>query len=110
MFTRIYGASDDLIEIDGQINDEVEAYSAERKPIKFKTSLGTKGTILYNGEWKITITEEGSDFVRVISAIGDEYDDKHTEENTNDIPSYSDALILSGDLEWVKVKGEKFKS
>jgi hypothetical protein len=110
MFTRIYGASDDLIEIDGQINDEIEAYSAERKPIEFKTSLGTKGTILYNGEWKITITEEGSDFVRVISSIGDEYDDKHTEENTNDIPSYSDVLILSGDLKWVKVKGEKFKS
>jgi len=109
MFTRIYGASDDLIEIDGQINDEVEAYSAERKPIKFKTSLGTKGTILYNGEWKITIVEEGSDFVKVIPSIGDDYDDKHTEENTNDVPSYSDVLILSGDLEWVKVKGEKFK-
>ena len=109
MFTRIYGASDDLIEIDGQIIDEVDAYSSERKPIKIKTSDGTKGTILYNGEWKITITEEGSDFVKVIPAIGDDYDDKHTEENTNDIPSHSDVLILDGDLEWVKINGEKYK-
>lgn len=108
MITRIYGASDDLIEIDGQIIDEVEAYSAERKPIKFKTSLGTKGTILYNGDWKITINEKGSDFVKVIESVGDDND--HTEENTNDVPSHSDVLILDGDLEWVKIKGEKFKS
>jgi hypothetical protein len=108
MITRIYGASDDLIEIDGQISDEVEAYSSEKKPIKFKTSLGTKGTILYNGEWKITIIQEGSDFVKIIESVGDDND--HTEENTNNVPSHSDVLILDGDLEWVKVKGEKFKS
>jgi hypothetical protein len=108
MITRIYGASDDLIEIDGQISDEVDAYSSEIKPIKFKTSLGTKGTILYNGEWKITIIKEGSDFVKIIESVGDDND--HTEENTNNVPSYSDVLILDGDLEWVKVKGEKFKS
>ena len=64
---------------------------------------------LVNGDWKITIIEEGSDFVKVIPSIGDDYDDKHTEENTNDVPSYSDVLILDGDLEWVKVKGEKLK-
>lgn len=108
MFTRIYGASDDLIEIDGQISDEVDAYSSSDEPIKFKTSEGTKGTIQYNGEWKITIKEQGPDFVRVVESVGD--DNTHTEENTNDVPSYSDVLILSGDLEWVKVKGEKFKS
>jgi hypothetical protein len=107
MITRIYGASDDLIEVDGQIIDEVEAYSAERKPIKFKTSEGTKGTILYNGEWKITIINEGPDFVKVIESVGD--DNKHTEENTKDVPSYSDVVILDGDLEWVKIKGEKIK-
>jgi hypothetical protein len=107
MITRIYGASDDLIEIDGQIIDEVEAYSTDRTPIKFKTSLGTKGTITYNGEWKIDVKEGGSDFVIKIESVGD--DNTHTEENTNDVPSYSDVLILEGDLEWVKVNGEKFK-
>lgn len=107
MFTRIYGASDDLIEIDGQINDEVDAYSASDEPVKFKTSLGTKGTISYDGEWKITIKEEGDDFVRVVESVGD--DNTHTEDDTKNIPSYSDVLILSGDLEWVKVKGKKYK-
>lgn len=107
MFTRIYGASDDLIEIDGQISDEVDAYSASKEPVKFKTSLGTKGTILYNGEWKITITEEGSDFMRVVESVGD--DDDHTEDDTKNIPSYSDVLILSGDLEWIKINGKKYK-
>jgi hypothetical protein len=108
MITRIYGASDDLIEIDGQISGEVEAYSSERKPIKFKTSLGTKGTITYNGEWKINVEEGGSDFVIKIESVGD--DNTHTEENTNNVPSYSDVLILDGDLEWAKIKGKKFKS
>jgi hypothetical protein len=107
MITRIYGASDDLIEIDGQISDEVDAYSASDEPVKFKTSQGTKGTIMYDGEWKITIKEEGSDFVKVIESVGD--DNNHTEENTKDVPPYSDVLILDGDLEWVKVKGKKYK-
>lgn len=107
MITRIYGASDDLIEIDGQISDEVEAYSSEIKPIKFKTSLGTKGTILYNGEWKIEVKEGGSDFMIKIESVGD--DNTHTEENTKDVPSYSDVLILDGDLEWIKVNGKKYK-
>lgn len=107
MFTRIYGASDDLIEIDGQISDEVDAYSASDEPVKFKTSLGTKGTITYDGEWKITIKEEGSDFVRVVESVGDDND--HTEDDTKNIPSYSDVLILDGDLDWIKVKGKKYK-
>jgi hypothetical protein len=107
MITRIYGASDDLIEIDGQISDEVEAYSIDRTPLKFKTSLGTKGTITYNGEWKIDVKEGGSDFMIKIESVGD--DNTHTEENTKDVPSYSDVLILDGDLEWIKVNGKKFK-
>jgi hypothetical protein len=107
MFTRIYGASDDLIIIDGQISEEVDAYSSSNEPVKFKTSEGTKGTITYNGEWKINVEEGGSDFVIKIESVGD--DNTHTEENTNDVPSYSDVLILDGDLEWVKVNGEKFK-
>ena len=107
MITRIYGASDDLIEIDGQISDEVDAYSASDEPVKFKTSLGTKGTITYDGEWKITIKEEGSDFVRVVESVGDDND--HTEDDTKNIPSYSDVLILDGDLDWIKVKGKKYK-
>jgi hypothetical protein len=107
MITRIYGASDDIIVIDGQISDEIDNYSSD-KPVKFKTSEGTKGTIQYNGEWKITIKEQGPDFVKVIESVGDDND--HTEENTNDVPSYSDVLIIDGDLKWVKVKGKKYKS
>ena len=107
MFTRIYGASDDLIEIDGQITDEIYAYSASDEPVKFKTSLGTEGTISYDGEWKIIIKEEGDDFVRVVESVGD--DNPHTEDETNDIPSYSDVLILSGDLDWIKIDGKKYK-
>jgi hypothetical protein len=107
MITRIYGASDNLIEIDGQISDEVDAYSASDEPVKFKTSQGTKGSIMYDGEWKITIKEEGSDFIKVIESVGD--DNNHTEENTKNVPPYSDVLILDGDLEWVKIKGKKYK-
>lgn len=107
MFTRIYGASDDIIVIDGQISEEVDAYSSTDEPFKFKTSEGTKGSITYDGEWKITLTEEGPDFVKLIEAVGD--DNVHTEDDTKNIPSYSDVLILDGDLEWVKVDGKKYK-
>jgi hypothetical protein len=107
MITRIYGASDDLIEIDGQISDEVDAYSSSDEPVKFKTSKGTKGSLMYDGNWNITIREEGPDFVKVIESVGDDND--HTEENTKDVPPYSDVLILEGELEWIKVKGKKYK-
>jgi len=107
MITRIYGASDDLIEIDGQISDEIDAYSASDEPVKFKTSQGTKGSIMYDGNWNIIIREEGPDFVKVIESVGDDND--HTEENTKDVPPYSDVLILEGELEWIKVKGKKYK-
>ena len=107
MITRIYGASDDLIEIDGQISDEVDAYSASDEPIKFKTSQGTKGTFFYDGEWRVLITVEGPDFVKVVKSVGD--DNAHTEENTKNVSPYSDVVILEGDLKWVKVKDKKYK-
>jgi hypothetical protein len=107
MITRIYGASDDLIEIDGQISDEVDAYSASDEPIKFKTSQGTKGTFFYDGEWRVLITVEGPDFVKVVKSVGD--DNVHTEENTKNVSPYSDVVILEGDLKWVKVKDKKYK-
>jgi hypothetical protein len=51
MKTKIYGASDDLIEIEGAINDEVGHYDATR--LLIKASDGTIARITYDGEWKI---------------------------------------------------------
>lgn len=107
MVTRIYGASDDLIEIDGQIYDEIDAYSPRPKEFEIKTSNGTLATIMYNGKWVITPIENGTDFIKIVKSVGD--DSRHTEEHTDDVPSYSDVLLLSGEVKWIKINGHKCK-
>ena len=105
METKIYGASDDLIEIEGFTYDEIDCYDHQR-PIKFECSDGTIGTIFYNGEWKLNIKMVGSKFIRVIDSVGE--DNRHEEPNAT-IPSYSDILILDSGVEWVKIKGKLIK-
>lgn len=52
MKTKIYGHSDDLIEIEGFTNDEFNCYSIAETGFKFSCSDGTNGKINYNGDWK----------------------------------------------------------
>ena len=102
--TRIYGASDDLIEIDGDISDEIGCYDHKR-PIKFEVSDGTKATIFYDGEWKIKVTVAGDKYIEKTDNVGD--DKKHI-GNAEKCPSYSDVLILGEGIEWIKIKGKTF--
>jgi len=105
MKTKLYGASDDLIEIEGFAYDEIDCYEHKR-PIKFECSDGTIGTIFYNGEWKINVKICGNKYLRVIDSVGDE--NRHDEPNAT-IPSYSDILILDSGIEWIKIKGMVIK-
>jgi hypothetical protein len=105
MKTKIYGASDDLIEIEGQINDEIGCFD-HKLPIKIECSDGTIATIFYNGEWKIEVKTEGSLFVWVHPTTGEEHN--HIGLAKGCTP-YSDVLILSEGIEWIKVKGKTYK-
>lgn len=102
MKTKIYGGSDDLIEIEGAINDEINHY--ENKALSFESSDGTKGSIKYDGEWKIEVKSRGSLFLQKIPSAGD--DGKHDGEFAG-LPSYSDILILDDGIEWVKIGRKK---
>lgn len=106
MITKIYGASDDLIEIDGAISDEVGCYD-HKKPIPISASDGTEATIFYDGEWKINVRFAGDKFIETIDSVGD--DGKH-EGNAKDCTPYSDVLILDEGIEWVKIRNKTFKA
>lgn len=103
--TRIYGGSDDLIEIDGQIDHEIGCYGHKR-PIKIEASDGTKATIFYDGEWKITVSFSGSKYLTVVDSVGD--NGVHGHDYTIGATNYSDVLIFEEGLEWVKIKGKTY--
>ena len=105
--TKIYGASDDLIEIEGAVNDEVNHIDA--KNVLIKASDGTKAKITYddNGEWKISVEVEGSEYFGLIHSVGD--DAKHTFPYAIGCTSYSDVLLLDEDIEWVRIGRKTFK-
>lgn len=111
MITKIYGASDDLIEIDGAITDELDVLQLSTweqlgERVGFSASDGTKGKITYGfkGIWKITLEKSGDKFKALIGAVG------HYEAHIGDAAGcspYSDVLILNEGIEWVKI-GRKF--
>lgn len=105
MQTKIYGYSDDLVEIEGAINDEWGCFH-HKKPIPIEVSDGTKATIFYDGEWKINVPFAGSKYVEKIDSVGD--DNEHTGK-ADGCTSYSDVLIFEDGIEWVKVGSKTFK-
>lgn len=106
MKTRIYGASDDLIEIDGAVNDEVGCFANPKANIV--CSDNTKAFITYDGEWHITVLVKGERFLGKINSVGD--DAEHIFPDAKDCPSYSDVLILGEGIEWVKIGRKTFKA
>jgi hypothetical protein len=86
----VYGASDDLVEIEGDLNEEFNlAYDSEAMLLAFGD-----GTVLYvrydnNGVWRITQRESGTAAFEKAEAPPDDED------------NYSDRVTLRGDLRWV---------
>lgn len=106
MKTKIFGYSDDNIEIDGPIREEIGCYGDCEKGIPFSCSDGTNGTITYNGDWNIFVNQEGILFDKVVRSK-DEID--HTEEDAKGCTSYSDVLVLNEGIEWIKIGKKKYK-
>lgn len=90
MTITIYGYSDDLIEVEGDIREEFEADG--RLPDTIKCSNGATMEIFYDcaGVWRISLLS-GADLV-TIDRAPDQDDD-----------NYSDRATVAGDIEWVRV-------
>ncbi len=104
--TKIYGASDDLIEIEGAISDEHDGYDFSGTVV---ASDGTTAKLKYDkdGQWKFALVKAGEKFVRIIDAVGD--DKKHTEADAKDCSAYSDVLVLEDGIEWIKIGRKTYK-
>lgn len=90
MSTQIYGASDDLVELEGDLSEE---FSGGEKPCLLIFSDGTVLTIKYGKEhlavWAITLITQGKLFKRI------EYC------TDGDAERYSDTAHFCDGLEWV---------
>jgi hypothetical protein len=102
--TLIYGASDDIVAVEGQLCAEYENYTLAKRGIPFECSDQTKGTITYDGDWKITVEKEGDLFQELRPNVGD--NGKHLDLALK-CTSYSDVLILKDGIIWVKINGKK---
>lgn len=87
---KIYGASDDLIEVEGKpIRNEFNWY-ADDKPCYLNFSDGTQLSCLYDkdGIWRLARTREGSATMR--------HEPGSVEEDRPDV------VYLNGDITWVE--------
>lgn len=98
MSTKIYGASDDLIEFEGDVSGEVGCYDTE---VLLICSDGTLVKVIYGDEgiWKITALKMGSLFKHIL-ICEDEDADPHS-----DILEFQDGLKwVYAAKEWEKVR------
>ena len=105
MSLTIYGASDDLVEVDGDVREE---FNPGDGPSYVAVSDGTVLRIAYDGRWRIDRVAEGAAEFQHDAATAD--DGNPREDGT---PSYSDRVILTGmgdlPLAWV-VFGDRFEA
>lgn len=87
---KISGHSDDLIEVEGAITDELSFYGSENGDL-LAFSDGTVLRVIYNdkGIWRITPVAKGSAIY------------SKDENPEDDDRRYSDIVTLDGDIQWV---------
>lgn len=83
----IYGASDDLLEIEGDISEEFGCYDIEEGVVA--VSDGTLLSVRYDGCWRINRLAVGSATY------------EHVPAGPMDSDSHSDRVTLAGDIAWV---------
>ena len=94
MATQVYGASDDLIECDGDVRGEVGAYGTDKKEhgvlVVFNdgTVLEVKYGKLDAALWGITLHRKGSLFIRIDECTLDDED----KDMSSDVAHFADGL------------------
>lgn len=96
MNIEAYGASDDLIEIEGDTREEFDWYQQNEKPCYLQFNDGTVLKLFYSkdGEWKVSVETKGACDVKIDPSDGP------------DSENYSDRAILTGgpEFEWVNFR------
>ena len=93
----IYGLSDDLIEVEGDIEEEFNpAYGSSTSRLCF--SDGTILSIVYGGMWKIELLNAGT---AVYEKIYEAVEDDTRVKVMGKYPDYSDVVTLNGDVKFV---------
>lgn len=85
---KVYGASDDLIEVEGSISEEFSASSDEDNYLGFSNGTVLRVRYTDNGTWEIRVMKNGGGKPCI------------THNNGPDSDSYSDVLQM-GDADWV---------
>ena len=95
MSITVYGASDDLIEIEGDIREEFDVTGDADDGLMLGFSDGTVLSVRYanDGNWRISVAAKGTSEVQ------------HVPAGSNGLPEndedYSDRATLDGDIAWV---------
>jgi hypothetical protein len=94
--TKLYGASDDLIEVEGDC-ENADEFSGGDKAKYIGFSNGTVASIKYDerGVWAITVHAEGTGKIKKLFGLPDESDETTSQHHKDKhAPSYSDVLII----------------
>lgn len=85
----VSGASDDLIELEGDIRDEISPRN-EEDPVMLAFSDGTALSVVYDkdGCWRVNRVAEGTAKIEKVEA------------DVADTANYSDRVTLTGDIRW----------
>lgn len=93
----VYGASDDLIEVEGDISEEFNPpYDPTTGILAFSEGTVLRVEFTQDGIWRVTPLFRGTATISIVQAV-DEDDD-----------NYSDRVTLEGDVRWV-VFGSEFR-
>ncbi len=95
---KVYGSSDDLVELEGCENDELQGGG---DPTYVRFTNGTYAKVVYSDEgvWRIEILAKGNGTVRRLYGLPDDSDGDLPKQahGDPDAPSYSDVLIIESD-------------
>lgn len=93
----VYGASDDLVEVEGPIREEFNAYDT---PVVVEFSNGVRLQVDYHGRWEITTVDVPDGVsVQIAKSTADDDPDDHPRDAP---PAYSDVATFPGPIEWVR--------
>ena len=97
----VYGASDDLVEVDGDLSEEFTSFEPKPDLLEFSDGTWAEVKLDTEGQWRIKLVEDSGliEAVHTPSREEDGVGPRYDEDGCND---YSDKLVLTGPIEWVK--------
>lgn len=98
----VLGASDDLIQLSGAVEEEIDNPLGKKVVVFF--SDGTKARIHYeNGLWNIQVLAEGPKFEKLVAAVGE--DNQHTDPDAIAAQAHgrTDVLVMKEGITTVRV-------